>query len=126
MNASVSYKIKVISIVDYKDHILAEFCDIMEYKRIFIHKNRVFVDNKEKDFLKRTKFLFFSQLSDSNEVMNNILNLRGFASKSKDENIVTLLLNQSSDKVMLQAAAERLNSMYLYDDQNKLVKVKLQ
>jgi hypothetical protein len=85
------------------------------------------VESNEKDLRERSKAVFFSQLIDNNEVIDNILNLKGFDTKNKEENVVTLLIyNGYENKNILQGAAEKLNGMYLYDEQDRLVKVKIQ
>ncbi len=59
-------------------------------------------------------------------IIENILNLKGFDTTNKDENAVTLLIDDSYDnKDMLQGAAEKLNGMYLRDEQYRLVSVKI-
>jgi hypothetical protein len=124
MNVQTGFKISNISIVDYNDHILLEFNDIMEYKREFIFKNRVFVDNNQIEFKERSKSIFFPQIVDNDVVMEKILNLKGFDTVNKNENIVTLLINDGyENKNMLKEAAEKLNSMYLNDEKGRLVKV---
>jgi hypothetical protein len=60
-------------------------------------------------------------------ILDNIYNLKGFNTTNKDENVVTLLIDDSyENKAMIQVAAEKLNGMYLYDEQDRLVKVKIQ
>jgi hypothetical protein len=142
MDDQERFKIRSIAIVDYKDRILLELDNIMEHKRTFIIQNRVFVENKEKNALKRAKTLFFPSCHSSvlychsresgnpisnNDVIDNILNLKGFDTTSKDENVVTLLIDENyANKAMLQEAIERLNGMYIRDEQDRLVKVKIQ
>ena len=90
-------------------------------------QNRVFVESGEKTPMERLKAIFFPQLIDNNEVIENILNLKGFDTTNKGENVVTLLINYSyENKAMLQEAAEKLNGMYLRDGQDRLVSVKIQ
>ncbi len=126
MNAQAGFKIASISIVDEKDHILLELNNIMELNRKFELQDRVFVESIETNFMKRSKAIFFSQLTDNNGVIDNILNLRGFNTTNKYENVVTLLINDSyENKAIVQEAAEKLNKMYLYDEQDRLVKVKI-
>jgi|GEM_PF-6381485 hypothetical protein len=124
MDAQEGFKMKNVSIVDEKDHILSEFDSIMDVKRRFILKNRLFVENNEINSIERAKSLFFSQLIDNNGVIDKIMDLRGFDTINKDENIVTLLIDDSyKNNAILKEAAEKLNKMYLYDDHDRLVKV---
>jgi len=126
IDAQAGFKIDYISIVDDKDHILLKLNDIMELKRNILLQNRVFVENYEKNFMERSKAIFFSQHINNNEVIDNMLNLKGFATTNKDENVVTLLINDSyQNKAMLQQAADKLNGMYLRDEQDRLVRVKI-
>ena len=127
MGAQEGFKITSVSIVDEKDHILLEFNDIMEFKREFIIKNRVFVENTDTNGMKRLKAIFFPQLIDNNDVIDNILNLKGFDTTNKDEKVVTFLINNNyENKTILQEAVEKLNEMYLQDEQDRLAKVKIQ
>ena len=124
MDAQAGFKISSISIVDTKDHILLELNNIMESNREFMLQKRTFVESNEINLMERAKAVFFSQLIDNNDVIDNILNLKGFNAINKDENVVTLLIDDSYDNnAMLQEAAEKLNEMYLYDEQDRLVKV---
>jgi hypothetical protein len=124
MDAQTGFKINNISIVDENDHNLLEFDNIMELKREYCVKNRVFVENNEIELMERAKSIFFSQISVNNDVMNNIMNLKGFEATNKDENTVTLLIDDAyNNKAMLQGAAETLNNMYLCDEKGRLVKV---
>ena len=126
MDTQAGFKIDYISIVDDKDHILLEFNNIMEFKRIFMLQNRVFMESSEINLMKRSKATFFSQLIDNNEVIDNIFNLKGFDATNKDENVVTLLIYDSyENKATIQEAAERLNGMCLRDEQDRLVSVHL-
>jgi hypothetical protein len=126
MDAQAGFKIDSISIVDEKDHILLELNNIVESNRRFILQNRVFVESDEKDIRERSKSIFFSQLIDNDGVIDNILNLKGFDTTNKDENVVTLLISDSyENKAMLQGAAEKLNGMYLCDEKDRLVSVKI-
>ena len=97
MEAQEGFKIKNILIVGQKDHILLEFDNIMEFKRKYSIENRLFVESNERNFIKRLKELFFSQTIDNNDVIENILNLKGFDTVNNDENIVTLLIDDSYD-----------------------------
>jgi len=127
MESEAGFKISTISIVDGQDNILLELSNIMELNRIFILQNRVFVESNERNLKERSKVIFFSQIIDNNEVIENILNLKGFSTTNKDDNVVTLLVCDSYENItMLQGAAERLNGMYLRDEQDRLVKVKIQ
>ncbi len=126
MEAKLGFKIQKVSIVDENDHILLEFNNIMELNRDFIVNNIIFVENHEKDLVKRSKSIFFPQCIDNNIVIEEILNFKGFDVTNKDENAVNLLVDDNfSDKMMLQAAVEKLNGMYLRDEQNRLVRVKI-
>ncbi len=125
MNAQAGFKIASISIVDSKDHILLEFGNIMESNSKFMSQNRVFMENNERNIRERSKAIFFSQPIDNNEVVDKILNLKGFDTTNKDENIVTLLIDDSyENKAMLLEGAEKLNGMYICDQQGRLVKVR--
>jgi hypothetical protein len=127
MEAQAGYKIKNIEIVGQNDHILLELSSIVEQQREFIFKNRTFVDNYERNFLERAKTIFFSQTLDNNNVIENILNLKGFDTTDKDTNVINLTLeNAYIYKDLLQKAAEKLNGMYLRDEKNRLVGVKIE
>ncbi len=67
MEAQTGFKIKNISIVDQNDHVLLEFNNIMDVKRNFYMKNRIFVESNEINPLERAKTIFFSQIIDNNE-----------------------------------------------------------
>jgi len=128
MGAQAGFKIDSILIVDYKDHILLELSNIMESNRKFILQNRAFVESHEINLRERSKALFFqfqnAQIGHFDT--GKILNLKGFDTTNKDENVVTLLIDDSyENKAILQGAAERLNGMYLYDEQGRLVSVKI-
>ena len=51
-----------ISIVDWKDHILFKIDNIMELKREFMLKNRLFVESNEINMRERSKAIFLPQL----------------------------------------------------------------
>jgi hypothetical protein len=52
------------------------------------------------------------------------MNFRGFDILKKDEKVVTILIDDTYDnKAILCEAVEKLNSMCLYDDQDRLVTV---
>lgn len=126
MDAQPGFKIRNISIVDRNDHIILEFCDIMEYKRNYYLNNRSFMESNEIDFLKRAMMIFFPEYIGVNNVMDKILKLKGFDSINGDENNVSLLIDDGYDKIsMLQEAVEILNGMFLRDEQGRLVKVSL-
>jgi hypothetical protein len=126
MDAQAGFKIKNVSIVDEKDHILVELSSIVDHKRSFIIQNRVFLENVEINALERAKTAFFSQHIDNNSVIDKILNLKGFDTTKKDENTVTLLIEESYDnKIALQKAIEILNGMYIRDEKGRLVKVNI-
>jgi hypothetical protein len=127
MEAQEGFKIGSIAIVDGEDHILLELSNIVESKRRFMLQRRVFVESSEKNPKERLKAIFFPQLIDNNGVIDNMLNLKGFDTTNKYENVVTLLINNSyENKIILQAAAEKLNGMYLRDGQDRLVNVKIE
>jgi hypothetical protein len=120
-------KIRNIEIVGQNDHVLFEFSNIMELERRYLLKNRVFVENHENNAMQRSKSVFFPQDIENNNVIDNILDLKGFNTTNKSENTVTLLIAYAYDnKMVLQEAAERLNGMYLRDEQDRLVKVKIE
>jgi hypothetical protein len=125
MEALPGFKISDISIVGNNDHILFEFEYIVENKRRFVFKNRLFVENNQKNFLERLKYIFFSQ--DINlDLINNLLNVKGMDKVSREENVVKLIVEDSYEyKSLLSAAAAKLNEMYLRDEQDRLVKVEI-
>ncbi len=126
MDAQTGFKINKISIVEQYDHIILEFVDIMEFKRNYFMRNRMFVDSNDVNALARSMALFFPQAIDNNNVIEEILNFKGFNTTSKEENVVTLLFDDSyKNKALLKEAVERLNGMYLRDEQDRLVKVKI-
>src|SRR5208283_5007227 len=126
MEARPGFKIKNISLVDEDNHVICEFSNIVEFKRNFILINRIFVESKDRDLAERAKTLFFLQLIDNNKVMDNILNLKGFDSTNEQEKVVTLLIEDSyANKTILQQAIEKLNGMFLRDEQNRLVSVRI-
>jgi len=127
MDDQIGHKIKNVSIVDRNNHILLEFSNIVEVVRIYLFKDVVFVDSDERNLLERARMLFFSQTTDNNSFMEKILNLTGYANTNKFENTVTLLIDEGYDSEnMLKEAAERLNGMCLRDEQDRLVRVKIQ
>ncbi|MBF0571197.1 MAG: helix-turn-helix domain-containing protein [Candidatus Omnitrophica bacterium] len=127
MDVQEGAKIRSVSIVDYKDHIILELTNIVDRKRSFLNKNRIFVENYERNFLERAKSIFFPQLIHNNDVIENILNLKGFDKSNKHENNVSILINNNyTHKILAQEAAEKLNGMCLRDEQNRLVSVKIQ
>jgi hypothetical protein len=112
--------------VDGDNHIICEFSNIVEFKRNFTLINRTFVESKDRDLAERAKTLFFLQLIDNNKVMDNILNLKGFDSTNEQEKVVTLLIEDTyANKTILQQAIEKLNGMFLRDEQNRLVSVRI-
>ena len=127
MESHPGSKINKIAIVDKNDHIICEFSDVVDIKRRFKFSNRFFVESNCRNLTERAESVFFSQIIDNNNVMENILNLRGFDSTSKDDYIVNILIdNQYANKVTLEQAIERLNGMFLRDGENRLVSVKSQ
>jgi len=127
MEARPGFKIINFTIVDQYDHEILIFDNIIEFERAFLFQKRVFVENYENDFMKRAKSVFLSQTTDNINFMDNLMNLRGFNGSSQYENVVTLLVDDVyGNKFDLQEAAERINGMYLRDEKDKLVKVKIQ
>ena len=113
--------------MDKEDHELFVFNSIVESKREFYIEKRIFVDNSENNMIERSKGLFFAQHIVDNEVVANVFNLGGFDTTSPRENTVTLLIdNTYENKDGLQGAADQLNGMYIYDDQDRLLKIKIQ
>jgi len=126
MEAETGFKIKNISIVGCDDHNLLDLTDIMEFKRKYSINSMIFVENKEKNIQKRAKSLFLSQVIDNNNVIENILNLKGFDAKNKHEIVITLIINDGyENKAVLQEAIDKLNGMFLRDGENRLVRVKI-
>lgn len=126
MDAQAGLKITKILIVDYKDNVIAYFDDIVECKRVFMLKNIVFVESHKKNVSERAKDIFFTQHNVNDDVMDNILKLKGFDKVNSEINIINILTTNSYENItMLNEAAEKLNAMYLHDDQNRLVKVEI-
>jgi hypothetical protein len=126
MEAQIGHKIDSVSIVDYNDHILFEINNIVEQVRNFELKKRIFVDSKENIPINRIKSLFFSQDIDIKVFIENILNLNGFDITSKYELVINLLVaKEDSNNSSLQQAAEKLNRMCIYDEQSRLINVKV-
>jgi hypothetical protein len=126
MEAEPGFKIANMSIVVQNDHYLLELSDIMEYRRKYLVYERLFVEIYEKNAIERLKKVFFSQNIDSNDVMNKILSLKGFDSSNKQKNNINLIITEDfKHKIILEEAIDRLNGMCLYDDQSRLVKVKI-
>jgi hypothetical protein len=124
MNAQPGAKAKNVAIVDRNGHVLCEFNSLVDAKRTFKLTNRVFVESTDRNLAERAKTLFFSQTIDNNKVMENILSLKGFDSANKEEYVVNILTEDGYvNKDMLQQAIEKLNGMYLRDDQNRLLSV---
>ena len=127
MEAQAGFNIKNISIVDRLDRNIMFIDNIMETNRNFIFRNRVFVESDSRDFAQRTQKAFFSQIANSAGLVESILKLKGFDTINNDENVVTILIDDSYDNITaLKEAAEKLNRMYLRDEENRLVKVKIQ
>jgi hypothetical protein len=125
MEGQMGFKMTSVSIVEQNDHVLSSFYNIMEFKRKYILKNRSFVVNKQKNILERSKSIFISQKIDKNEVVEYLFNLRGFDSISRQENTVNLVVDEGyAYKNILQEAMERLNGMYICDEQGRLVSIK--
>jgi len=127
MERQGGFKMDKICIVDEFDHVLSEFTNIVDVKRTFNRKYSAFMESLEKDVQKRAENLFFSQDFDNKHVMDSVLILKGFDSADKQENVVTILIENGYDnEAILQNAAEKLNGMALRDDQSRLVAVKIQ
>ncbi len=127
MEAKTGYKIHNILIVDQKDHILLNFEGIVDCKRQFLIKNRLFVYNSSIMVTERAKALFFTQTIDNDNFKENICNLYGFDTTNQYERTITLLIgNTDASKQLLQDSADRFNAMYLRDEQDRLVLLKIQ
>ena len=127
MDAQPGHKIDNVLIVDYSDHIIVDLNNVVERKREYNVSEMIFVESLERNFLERARKVFFTQNIDNNSFVNNILNLKGFDTTSSSEIIVTLLTPTNYDnKTILEQAAERLNGMHLRDEEDRLVKVKIQ
>jgi len=126
MEAQQGFKITKITIVDYKNNNLFEYDHIVELKRKFEYENRVFVENYDKSPAKRSIAVFFSQNIDTDCFINNILNLIGFDTTTKQDLVVNLLPgSQFIDHAKLVEASEKLNGMNLYDEQERRVRIKI-
>lgn len=126
MEAQPGFKMSKVSIVEQNDHELFEYNEIMEYNRNFSIEDIMYVENYEINTKERSKSLFFTQLIDNINVMEEILNLKGFDSTNAQKHLVTLLIKDGyENKAELQRAAEKLNKMFLRDEQNRLVKIQL-
>lgn len=126
MDAQKGFNITKITIVDGYDHILSEFTCIMEIKRNFIVRNRIFVENNETDMMERSKSLFFPQTLDNAILKDKIMSLRGFDALKMGERTITLLIDDGYERIaMLKEAADKLNNMFLYDDRDRLVKIEI-
>ena len=126
MEAQSGFKIENIEIMDQTNRVLFEINNIMEIKRAFELKKRVFVESGEVFSLERADGLFFSQMLGNKDVINNILNLNGFDIISKRSFVVNLLVDDNfNNKKELQGAAEKLNSMYIYDEQGRVLSVNI-
>ncbi|MDE2221695.1 MAG: helix-turn-helix domain-containing protein [Candidatus Omnitrophica bacterium] len=126
MEARPGFKIMSVSVVDGKDHKILEICDIVEFIRKFSFKNICFVENFAKTATERAKGLFFPQSIEIKELIENIFDLKGFDSISDTENVVKIIVPIDYDKIQaLNEAADKLNSMYLFDEHNKQVKVEI-
>ena len=126
MNAKTGYNIENVTVVDQNDHTMFLISDLVVEERAFVLNNRIFVENSNRDIMERSKALFFPQVADNISFTERVLNLKGFDSTDKYENLVTLIIRDDYDnKGQLQEAVERLNGMCLRDEQNKLVKVKI-
>jgi hypothetical protein len=126
MDAQTGFKIKTIEIVDQNDHVLLELSNIMELKRKYLLKIRLFVVSNEKTILERAKTALFPQVIDIDNVIEKILNLKGFDTIEKDKNTVTLLVDDGyENKAVLEAGIERVNEMHVSDEQGRLVNVRI-
>lgn len=125
MQAQAGSKIDKVSIVDEFDHEIFNFDNIMEFKRAFISKNRIFVESGDIYTAERSKSLFFTQIADNNGLIEEILSLKGFETSSGNDYVITILIiNTYVNRDVLMMAAEKLNGMYIYDEKGRLVKVK--
>jgi hypothetical protein len=125
MEGKTGFTMSSVVIVGHSDHILSEFDFIVEKKRTFILKDRMFVESKDRNFIERVKNIFFSQ--DINlDVINELLNISGIDKISKEENVVKLLIQEGYEhKNLLEQAVLRLNNMLLRDDQDRLVRIEI-
>ena len=104
---------------------IIKFDNIVETKRTYSLNNMDFVESNQNNASERARALFFSQSIDIEHFINKIQNLNGFDITNKHEFMVNLLAGNEIDINLLNRAAETLNGMYLYDDQDRLVKVKI-
>ena len=127
MEAELGFKIEKILIMDKNDHEMIVFDNIMERKINYIVIDRLFVESSERMVVERAKIIFFSQNVNGINTLDNIINIKGYDVINKSEIVVTLLINDTySEKDVLEAAADRLNKMYLRDEQDRLVSVKIE
>ena len=127
MEAQKGFKMEIVSIVDKNDHILFEFNAIVEFKRNYLIKNRVFVENNNISPLERSKSIFVSQSIANNYVIYNIMNLKGYDIVTNDDFNTNLIIDKEyKHQEALQFAIETLKGMYLRDDQNRRVAVKVE
>jgi len=125
MEAQDGCNIDTISIVGRNDDNIIKFDNIVETKRTYSLNNMDFVESNQNNASERARALFFSQSIDIEHFINKIQNLNGFDITNKHEFMVNLLAGNEIDINLLNRAAETLNGMYLYDDQDRLVKVKI-
>jgi len=125
MEGQAGSRIYRIDIVDQNDHTLLELTNIIECNRAYLLENRIFVENFEKSLFGRAKGMFFPQSIDINNLIESILNLKGFDRANKGDNVINLIIPDAYDnELVLEEAMERFNRMFFRDDQNRLVKVK--
>ena len=119
-------KINEISIMDCRDHVIVSFYNIVDVDREFYVRNRYFVECSECNALERLKLTLFSQMLNNNEVIDNIIKLKGFDKYNDGKCVVTLLIESGYEFIdQLETAVKRLNAMYLYDEKNRLVCVEI-
>jgi hypothetical protein len=126
MEAREGFKINKVLIVDHQDQILFEISGIVDVKRSFYEENRLFVESNDNDVLGRVKALFFPEAQVNKEVIDEISKLKGFDHEDAGKNTVTLLIQSSCIyKEALQVAAEKINRMFLHDEENRLVRLNI-
>ena len=127
MDAQLGSRMQNIYIVDQKDHNMFEISNIVDLKRNYEYVNMLYVESVLSNPIERARKLFFSESIDNNTLIEKIQNINGFDAISKSEYTVTLLIQDSYElKTNLLEAIEKLNSMYMRDEQNRLVKVKIE
>lgn len=123
MEAKNGFKIKSVAIVDKNYQNICIFDSIVERKRNFELTNMFYMESYSKSVLDRTKELFFSKNTNI-ESIKKITELEGFEHKDTEiysVNICNIDTYENSNE--LKQAVELLNSMYLRDENNRLLKV---